>query len=210
MRLGDRFLAFVTGAWLIAAGTFLFVKGLDISLVACSGRVCGDFAALAPGITSFVAGIGMLLAWPYVVSVSSEGAWERRLGVGLVCGIVVAALTVAPVLAVTDRLGVPLWLCTALVSGIAVRPPKIARSDAIQGRVIVAVLLGAAVVAAEILLDGDAYLLAFAMCVALTPPAFSGVDDFAVGWSARSAAAEDAGEPEELRADPESLSVMDR
>jgi hypothetical protein len=203
LRLGDRLLTFVASAWLVAAGTFLFVKGLDISLVACSGSVCGDFADLAPGITSFAAGVGMLLAWPFVVSVSSEGAWQRRLGVGLVCGIVVAALTVAPVLALTDRLGVPLWLCMALVSAIAIRPPAIARGDAIQGRVIVAVLLGAAVVVAEVLLDGDAYVLAFAMCVALTPPGFSGVDEFAVGWPARSAAAADAGAPEGPLADPD-------
>jgi hypothetical protein len=28
-------------------------------------------------------------------------------------------------------------------------------------------------------------VLVFTMCVALTPPAFAGVDDHAVGWSAR-------------------------
>ena len=60
--------------------------------------------------------------------------------------------------------------------------------------------LAVVIVGAEIFLEGDAYVLAFTMCVALTPPALAGVDDFAVGWNARASASDVAVEPEELRA----------
>jgi hypothetical protein len=181
-RFGARSVSYLAAAWLASAGAFLFVKGLDISLVACDERTCGDVADLFPGITSFVVGVGMLLAWPFVASSSVEDSWSRRLGIGLICGSSVAFLGTALVLAITERLGIPFWACVALVSAIAIRPPRAARRRAVEGRTIVTVVLAIAVIGAEILLEGDAYVLVFTMCVALTPPAFAGVDDFAAAW----------------------------
>jgi hypothetical protein len=198
-RLGTRLLTFLAAAWLLVTGAFLFVKGLDISLVACDERTCGDVADLVPGIIAFVAGVGMLLAWPFVAS-DSESSWSRRLGIGLLFGALIAVLAAVPILAVTERLGIPFWICVTLISIIAIRPPTIARDLAIRGRGVVIALLAAVIVGAEIFLDGDAYVLAFTMCVALTPPAVAGVDDFAIGWNARASASEVAVKPEELRA----------
>jgi hypothetical protein len=210
LRLGVRALTVVACAWLVATGIFLFVKGLDISLVACDDSVCGDFAELAPGLASFVAGVGMLLAWPYLMAAAPERDWHMRLGIGVASGTLVVGLTVAPALALTERLGVPLWLCVALMSAIVIRPPRTAHDHAVRGRVVVGVLLAVAIVVAESVLEGDAYVLAFTMCAALTPPALSGVDDFAVGWRARALAPASVATPEELRAASEVDDAQDQ
>ena len=122
-RFGTRLLTFLAAAWLLATGAFLFVKGLDISLVACDERTCGDVADLVPGIVSFVVGVGMLLAWPFVASIS-ETSWSRRLGIGLLFGSADRRGTRPyPILAVTERLGIPFWVCVDLDLGDRHPPP---------------------------------------------------------------------------------------
>ena len=192
-------MTFMAAAWLVATGAFLFVKGLDISLIACDKRTCGDVADLVPGIISFVVGVGMLLAWPFVAS-GSEGSWSRRLGIGLLSGALIAVVGAIPVLAITERLGIPFWACVTLISAIAIRLPGNAHDLAIKGRVVMITLLAVVIIGAEIFLKGDAYVLAFTMCVALTPPALAGVDDFAGGWDARASTSEAETEPAELGA----------
>ena len=208
-RFGVRVLTFLAAVWLVATGAFLFVKGLDISLIACDERTCGDVADLIPGILSFVVGVGMLLAWPFVAS-DPDSSWSRRLGIGLVSGAVIAVLGAIPVLAITERLGIPFWACVTLISAIAIRPPATAHDLAIKGRLVVITLLAAVIICAEIFLKGDAYVLAFTMCVALTPPALAGVDDFAAGWDARASTSEAVTEPEELRASGEEDDAEDQ
>ena len=198
-RSATLFLNIVAAVWLATTGAFLFVKGLDISLVACDERTCGDVADLVPGIAAFLVGFGMLLAWPSVAAFSDATSWSKRLGVGLLASALLAALASPLILAVTERLGILFWACAALISAITVRPPLQVRDLAIRGRAVVTALLAITIVAAEIVLDGDAYVLAFTMSVALTPPAIAGVDDFALGWQTRQLEPMAAVEPDRAR-----------
>ncbi|MGH2755076.1 MAG: hypothetical protein ACRDLB_11665 [Actinomycetota bacterium] len=175
----ERVMAGVIGVWLLVAGAFLFVKGLDISLVACAEDACAAFDRLSPGIASFVVGVGMLFAWESVVAEPRERGWMARLGIALVSGAVVAAVLTRPVLAVADRLGIPLWLCVALVSAVVIPPYREAYGEAIVARAIAAVPIAVGVVAAEVHLEGDAYIAVFCLCAAATPPSFALMDRLA-------------------------------
>ena len=193
-------MAGVTGAWLLVAGGFLFVKGLDISLVACAKDTCAELDRLAPGIASFVVGVGMLFAWGSVVAASLERGWMARLGLALLGGAVVATLVARPVLSVADRLGVPLWLCAVVTSAVAIRPPRAVYREAIVARGIASLPVAAGIVAAEVNLVGDPYIVVFAVAVAVIPPLFSVVDSVVLRRLSGRGGSAAAGHPAHLRA----------